>query len=499
MQDFQENREQILRNELRKRALMQELERRKAQEPPSSLIEKLGYPKDGIAKNLAGNITSLANSPGVHAIQGAQDEFQKAITGGLVNPTPQGEGGAYNLGKYGGDALAAYLGGKALGPFLGKLASPVLKADATQRALSSFQPNKYAENILKDLGNRPFLGENANIPGMERDLSSLGNELPPQSLQDSIKSALSNNAKSIAEDINTRFNEHNNINKEQYESVFNDSNNVGDRRLQIKRAAAPNESPRIVSPEISKTFSGDLEDEYQNFVKDPTVRNAHDFQSELGFTIRRLQNQGASGKLSIHDQKILSEYQKAHRDVREEIHDSLRQAEKEHGEEYLNPYVEANKYHFENVVPYKINSNISKMAHGTIKNPRNIPNTFKNPEDHIQKIVEDLGDDFKNKILYSHMGKFRNNLDAEKLIKEYERLDEKGLSDYITDEIENRFTSLQKKHTRKNIARNAAGLVGGGVLGNALGIPMAKEIGAVGGFLAAPAIEKLISTLARRK
>lgn len=76
-----------------------------------SLIAKLlGLPQQGIGNNFRQNIDSLYNSPGMHAIQGAEDEAGKMLSLGLLNRPPQSEGTAYNVGR-GLGAIGGFVGG----------------------------------------------------------------------------------------------------------------------------------------------------------------------------------------------------------------------------------------------------------------------------------------------------------------------------------------------------------------------------------------------------
>lgn len=543
---MQDDRLQELKSELeRRRMLKSELERRRSMNAPQQekgMLETLGFTggkPQGIGDILRQDINIPENSPGIRGIQGAQDAIRELMTLGMVPIKPQAQGTAYNVGKGIGN-VAGFLGGGELADIarlgagaskigqipgikkgLGFLEnSPAIKRilgagafgaaenpedrlrgaelgaglgaggealatgiKAAPQLLESFKPNKYAEEILKNLGKSSLKGENIE--------TGIGEE----------SNALSRNSKETAKDISNKYKELKEIGSGKYDVALGGTDSVGSRVMEIRPKGKELEEIKssLFTPKVLNTFDKKTSDLLEDFANNPTVKNAHEFQSQLGYKIRDLEKQDASKGLSIADKKILDRYKEGQNTIKGLIQKELEQAGEQSGKNYLEPYLEANRFHYENVVPFR-HPLVSKIAKGEVKFPRNISNIFKNPEEDIQKIVEHLGPEFKNKIIFSELGKLKGKgLTSDKLLKAKEELDKKGLTEYITPELQEQFEHLGKKGKNLEIAKRIGGAVGGLGLGSLFPGSLGKELGAIGGYALAPAIEKLIQALSKGK
>ena len=484
------------------------------------LLDKLGFHPDmklrnplDLIKQDVNQASKFATSPGIRGLQGAQDAIRSAMTLGLVPIKPQGEGTAYNIGKGIGE-LGAFAGGGELAD-LARLGLTGARAGQIPGIKQGLQFLEKSPEIKRLLGATSFGAIAEPEDRLKGALTGLGlggageairagskliESLRPGEHAKNLLETLGNNAsleenaKSIASAIKNKAEEIKNIGKEKYDAIFNDSNNLGKRRI---LSSNEKEKSSLIPKDISETFDRKLESLNKDFSESPTLGNAQDLQSQLGTTIRKLKKMDNEGKLSIADRRIMQGYEQAQNTVKDQISNFLSNAEQEYNIPYKNLYDEASQYHLENVIPYKESPNISKISKGKITNPRNIQNIFKNPEENIQKITEDLGNDFKNKILYAELGKHKQGLDPEKLLKNIEKLDEKGLSHYVSPETSELVSALENKLRNRNIARNVAGVVGGAALGGLAPIPYAKEIGGLGGYFLAPHIGKILSKIAR--
>ena len=304
---------------------------------------------------------------------------------------------------------------------------------------------------------------------------------------------LEENAKSIAKDIREKFKENKNISGENYDLVFN-THGLGNRELPL---SGIQRKTGIIPKAIVDTFDSKLENLYDDFLSSPTFKNAHELQSQLGSSIRKLQKQDQVKGLTLADQKILSKYVDAQNNIQEKLRSGLKSVTNEHGTPLSDLYDQANFYHVNNVVPYKETPNISKIATGKVKNPRNVQEIFKNPEEHVEKILGHLNDDFKNKILYSELGKHSS---PEAILSASKKLDEKGLNTYLNPEISKQLDLLAQKTKSKNFARAAGGALGGAAVGHFLPFPLAKELAPVlGAVLASPSLKNALSAMFKGK
>lgn len=547
-----QNREQELRQELaRRQARRQELEaelaRRQGSQTKSEdtgILQQLGFTggkPQSFGSILKEDALTAANSPGIHGLQGAQDALQQMMSLGLLPNKPQGEGTAYNIGKGIGD-VAGFFGGGELADLarlgigatkaaslpgisqgLGALeGSPALKRILGVSALGATDPEDRVGGALKGaaLGG---LGE--GIVGLGKSVPKIIDSISPQRHADELLNVLGKgrnleeNAKSIAEDIRNKSQQLEEEGNRKYDSVFN-TNGIGQRRIRStpedqrssldvyqripKKINNPQEfaaskkeaAPSILPKDIVETFDRKLDDLHKDFLDSPTIENAHWLQSQLASTARKLKKIDQRGDLSIADRRTMQGYEKARDILKRKVTYSLKEAEKEHGIPFSQLYNEANKFHLENIVPYRETPAISRMAEGAVKNPRNVSNVFKNPEENVQKILGHLGEEFKNKIIFQELAKAK---DAPDIVKKAAKLDQKGFNEYLSPEISKQVELLNKKVQRKNVARSAAGILGGAAIGHLLPFPLAKELGPVAGYVAAPAIEKALSAMMKSK
>lgn len=321
-------------------------------------------------------------------------------------------------------------------------------ARMTGKFLDKFKPEKYAEKILNDLSGGKTLEENA---------------------------------KELASDIRQSFKTQFKAGKKAYGGVFAEHGATPiyetDNALQSAYKTLDKEIPDSYLRKLSKL--------HQDFEQNPTLTNAHELQSQLGSEIRKLQKIDASGNLSIADRNIKQGYEEAHDAVLADIYGFLSRQ----GDDSAAKYKTATQNWLENVVPYYENSTIAKMAKGRITNPKNIITTFKNPEPHVEKVLQDLGMDANNKILYAELGKLNSNLNAQNLNKAIADLDKEGLGSYATPKLINEAKILNKRIKNSSFADKAIGATA--VTAAAFGLGHSgfdSLVGAVGGLLAYPKI-----------
>lgn len=352
--------------------------------------------------------------------------------GALQNPDNPQQGAALGMG------LGA--AGEAASP----LAS-MLKQKYLDPIASMLSPNKYASKIANGLG----LGRSPN----ENSISLAGN------VKDSYDKHMS-----IARDLYAPVNEPEVANGKIYDFV----NKENSKFINLPEIKVPGYSYKLKQ----------LEEEY---LKNPTFENAHDLQSTLGSEWRQLKKKHLKGELSAADKNVMDRYFDKRGALKNDTHAYLSAKHPNLSQSYSH----ATKYYDENLGPIIDNPNLSMIAKGEVKNPRNIGNIFKYPEEDMQKVVSDLGPDAKNKIIYSQLRKHYGKGSHKDLLEDVTNLRKNGFESYISPSLDRQLETLKAKSLMGTAAQTMGGAIGGGTLAHQLGsgIPGAEIAGAMAGSI----------------
>lgn len=386
----------------------------------------------------AGQVAKLLGGQGLpNAAQGFATAAKRALGtagyGALTNPSDPSQGAATGAGlSLAADAIPGTAG-------------------LIDKGAQYFQPQKYAKQILNNLGN----GQ-----------------------------TLEGNAQSLAQRLQQAYQQRKGEGNDLYNPVLN---SVRDRSLYDGINPSDSSYPSLDIGSLN--YDRNLKRMDSQFSENPTFENAHNLQSQLGTAIRKLQTNDAKGNLSVADRNTLQGYQEAQDSLRDDMGSFLKQYDADTGDNLGEQYQNATQNWAENVVPYIDNPKITKIAKGDVTNPSAIANIFKNPEPDIQKIVSDMGSDANNKILYSELGKHQYHLTPEILQNAYSKLDNAGLSSYVTPSLSQQFDILSKRIRNKNLAEQGTGVLTGAGIGHLFGgalSPVSETIGAGLGGVAIP-------------
>lgn len=416
--------------------------------------------------------------------------------------------------RYGATQSSDPITGQIVGTLLGPAAELAPAATGVARSVigkltGAIQPQRFAEQLIQNLGGGNTLEGNAQ--SLAQDISNAYNNRVEQgsALYKPLFDALGNN--SIYKGVNqaavrqpvSNFNSINDVIEHVNDNTGTELENASDLKdylMQNYGYAFPNNKsllnffnskPVIVNKgnynslgqDIIDSYDRNLKDLHNQFTENPTLQNAHNLQSQLGYAARQLQAKDTKSGLSPAERSTLQGYQQAQNSLRSDINTFLNS----------NNPVLANQYNLatanwaQNVTPYLENPKIAQIAKGDITNPDAIANLFKNPEPEIQQIVNDIGPSANNKILYAELGKTKANLTPERLTNSFNQLENKGLSSYITPELAQQFEQLAGKTTARNYARLAAGTL----LGSHFGGPLGAAAGAVAVPLMAGAMRRI--------
>lgn len=414
-------------------------------------------------------------------------------------PTPVKFGGALI-----GGGTAAELGGAGLGaafegvPALSKVAQlakrfPRLARTAGTSAFGALtSPDQRGRGALLGAG----LGAGGEIAAEVPQIAKFGLEkakglFSPFAAETDAKNTLNElsegksleeNSKSMSGLIRNKFNQLLYKSNTNFKSVLD---KVGDKDISNSKTLKEAQSSMDeFTPNLKKVFN--------KFKEKPTFENAHNLRIDLGdeMSFPVLTRADRSAKQSL----------KNVRDTLKGEMDNFLENSKEAGSS-SKEYQSAIDFHKKEVVPYKTNTAIRKIAMGDVKNPRNLTTIFKSPEGteeaqnftKTQKVLDDIGDVGRNKILFNELGKARN---AQDLVNRFKKLDQQRLEAHVTPDLKAKMGMLETKIGRKEIAQRAVGGIGGATLGSLSGFPVVGT--GTGATIGATVLPSLLKAFAKR-
>ncbi len=224
---------------------------------------------------------------------------------------------------------------------------------------------------------------------------------------------------------------------------------------------------------------GDL---YDSFKANPTFKNGHKLQSQLGVMIGDLQKIPRSFDTA----NQISSIAKARDLLKNDMFDFLGDKEKEVGYNLKDMYKRGSDFYRDNVVPYLSSKKLRDINIARKTNVKNIHTEFNSPYDvqdpltgqtnkgPINKILEDLPEQTKGKILGSKVGVFSDVKDSTKLADKIKSSLEGGYSKYEPTGLQKSLADMLDK--QRNLDTLKKGL---GWAGNAAGV--GGVTGAIGG------------------
>jgi hypothetical protein len=219
---------------------------------------------------------------------------------------------------------------------------------------------------------------------------------------------------------------------------------------------------------------------FNSFKRNPTFSNAHALQSEL-FDM----TQSYKGRhLSMGERAELSHIKSVRDQLKNDISEFLAKRDASSNENLLPLYQKGSELYKENVSPYLQNKKFIDIIKGGKTAVKNLHDVFNMPANvidkktgaeklgSINKIMQDLPEVSKNKILFGAIGGQKGS--ASDLSKALMDARNKGFSPYFSKNLDESIELMSKKMSNKEKADamkkklGLTGLVGGGSLGSAL-------------------------------
>ena len=447
------------------------------------------------------------------------------------------QGTAYNLGDIGGNIAGFMGGGEGVdtlrlasegAPYLGKVAQMLggqsWLPTATRQALGSAAYGGIATNDNR-LGNAG-LGAGMALAGsalppvaqlgvkgaqylmpqryLNQMLDQLGGGQTLQGATQSVLGAIQNAYKTAKEDSSDLYNPifNNLANRPLYAQIKTpDPFMSTDAQAGYSGYFKPSQTSAIDSgydglyPQLSQSvfdnYSNPIKGLHNDFMANPTFQGAHDLQSAIGQDLNSLYSNPQKTKDVRNEIDALST---ARTSLQSDMSNFLRNQQPPNV--IQNPdvpsleqqYINAGKDFQANVAPYRNNPDIFSIASGETTNlpPVALANIFKAPDANMLKVVSDLPPGTMDKVLYTQLGKDTPSSNPITFLRTADRLDEQGLGDYLSPDLQAQINSLRNRVKLKTLAQSASSGALGAMEGAHHGVGPALGLGFTAATLGSP-------------
>lgn len=320
-------------------------------------------------------------------------------------------------------------------------------------AFSKFQPEKYAKSLISSLGGGMNKEQTAqSIAGAINNsyknqvaksseiFSPVFEKVGANRVYDQARVPVNNfktkdEALEYVNDLTgTKFDDFSDI-KDFVNSKYKTDFDTDQQVMKFLNSAPNSQGSRLNSKYLSyskdnfKDFDPSIRDLHSDYILNPTFDNAHLLRSQINSVTRELEKNPIKDAAT---RKELNIYAKAKDALSNDMYSFL----DKQSPGLKSQYKQGLNFHRENVAPYLSDKNLAKIAEGKVLNPDNPHNIFANPEPNIKKIANDIGDDFKDKLVFSKLGEGQTRMDAQKLSNAIEDLSNKhGLGSYVTPKL----------------------------------------------------------------
>lgn len=305
-----------------------------------------------------------------------------------------------------------------------------------------FRPKGEFLNNKSEFNNTPF-----NTP-------SYLNQAQPKVLSGDIADNISSNimgnrtleqsGKELASSIKDTYQGIKKAHSDEFDRIFNEP--TGETSIQTDEPILTKDklmfnSDYLKNNSLENTNDKNLSLLNNKFINKPSIENAHNLQSELGSEIGYMKKQRENGVLDAEGKNKLNDYVQSQNTIQQDIRGELNNI----NPQLMNDYDQARDAWRQNVIPYHTDKDLRNIAEGRIKNPEagQVVGIFRNPEDNINKVVNDLPDNAKDRIAHIALGKVKEDLTPEQLLNARKSLDLNGMSSYINPNDEQSFRNLR--------------------------------------------------------
>jgi hypothetical protein len=400
------------------------------------------FSSSGVASNLSklpqvGKVTEkIANAPSIQKIlAGAKENIPgiEKLLQALTSSTGKSVAGNATLNALMSpehQGSAALLGGAfgAAGPALAKFGEPVKQG--IEKLKDYFSPGKQAKELMEKIGGGAKNAEEAS--------------------------------KSIAKDLQEGHAMREAEVKPYFNHAFKQAGNekIFEAHNPLIRTGIDKEKEMV-----DKLKEFNLGKVYDSFKKDTNFKNAHEVQSELGTRIGDLQR---TPHKTPEQRKELNSLVSTRNELKKDINRFLTRHDSTSNLPIKDTYKAGIDLYREHVAPYLSSKKLRDLTKGGKEYIKNIHNIFEFPAGKIDKsgklikadtnkILEDMPPEMREKILFSKVGGMHNARKPGRLIKEFNKAENKGFSTYFSDDLKKQLSDITSKKSHQNILKLATG------------------------------------------
>ncbi|MHB1222321.1 MAG: hypothetical protein ACYC0J_10030 [Gammaproteobacteria bacterium] len=197
-------------------------------------------------------------------------------------------------------------------------------------------------------------------------------------------------------------------------------------------------------------YNGKLEDIHDSFVKNPTFKNAHELESQLGYRERELTKLSKKGTLDRAGGIELQAISKSKKALKSDMADVIGKLP----EDLQQDWNLFKKKYRENYTPYESTIPLAKISKGETvgTRPETLKKIFSYPNEKSQKILADLPEETKKNILYNELTDIDPS-DARSVVELLDKLEqEKGYAKLFTPEIKKSRDAIKVRLRNKGFA-----------------------------------------------
>ncbi len=366
----------------------------------------------------------------------------------LLNKSPIASGIAGNAILGGAYSPENPLIGMGLGAAGGAIGSGIGKAYNYAKNAPSI--GQAAKNVYTDTKNA--LENNEFLQNM---YSKVNPEAQAKEMEHYLSGGSNNvtkNSKELAKDIRNAYKSR----EQEAGEYFNYAlNKAGDQKIYRDNPVILNKIDEAAST-LNKIKEFNIGDLYHSFKSNPTFSNAHKLQSELFSRISELKSNPLKTEA---DRVTIGKLEGARRQLKDEISTFLKRHDMTSNQPLAEKYQKGSDLFKEHVAPYLENNKILDITRGGQTDIKNLHNAFNTPTNRINrhgveeigsinKIMQDLPENAKNRILFNAIG--GTHLTPESLLNKLNQIKSKGFGSYFTPEVEEGINALGKKLKNKH-------------------------------------------------
>jgi len=206
--------------------------------------------------------------------------------------------------------------------------------------------------------------------------------------------------------------------------------------------------------ELMSGIKSNSKEAFKNLIDNPTLANVHSLQSKLGKNIAE-----NTGSKQIADKRIINEWV----DLRDKLKGYISKTLEKESPELASLYSKGSNIWQKDYIPYveskAAKALLEKRGNQLPLSRKNMHNLFTDPSEQTLKVLEDLGEEGKNRLLFSRFGDLLNSKrPAKELSNAVSELKSAHQSSYSTPAFEKQIDELKNMLYSSYLLKGIGGL-----------------------------------------